>query len=835
MELAGWPWDSLASCRATPRRICRTDRSRDKKLIKLLVVVCCLAQAIAPWLLQANDWALPAKRVLILYTHRMTFPINQQWDRGIRTSLQANFPEPLTIDVEYIDSYRLGGVEIREKWFELLRLKYREAPPDLVIPVFDTAALQFLQHRQNTFSKAAVVVCSINERNVPKLDLGPEVTGVHYRIDYRGTVEMARQLLPELKKIIVVCGAHEEEQALYQECKSILQAVPDLEIDYWIGLPINELFAQAGELAAGSAILYLTQDRDRDGRSFATPREVAQRLSESSNVPVFGVHDTLIGSGVLGGVMVRVEDQGLRAGWIAAQILNGRSPAEFPLAGTDTNCSLVDWRQLERWGIDEKRLPAGTQVLLREATFWQKYSAYMAAGLVILGLQSLLIGGLLINRSYRVKAESALASQLQFKTFHSEITSRFLHLHSEKLASVLEQTLRDMAGYFGFDTGAIFQRTSGSLYVQYSTTERTNKDNRSAPPIDLAVFPEVWSRLKREDVVVVNCPSKSREGVEDVQWCRLVGVESCIVLPLRGTGARLGLVVVGRRQAGLELAPEQCQQLNSLTRDIANVMARVHAEEHLKTSRRTAQQLASKLLTAQEDERRRLAREMHDDITQRLAAAAMECGQLQKQTELSAQSMGIASVLKDSLIQLSTDVHQLSRRLHPSILDDLGLLDAIHHECNSFRTQSKIALTLRCGLLPPTLPKDIQLCLYRIVQESLRNIAKHSQAACAEIVLSADAESVYLQASDNGRGIPATRDRSAPGLGLVAMEERVHLVGGEINITSDENIGTRLNVRLPLALDTMLSSLDAVPAVDSRGGLDGATSIPGTFFVEEGQ
>jgi signal transduction histidine kinase len=209
---------------------------------------------------------------------------------------------------------------------------------------------------------------------------------------------------------------------------------------------------------------------------------------------------------------------------------------------------------------------------------------------------------------------------------------------------------------------------------------------------------------------------------------------------------------------------------------------------------------------------------MHDDITQRLAAAAIECGQLQKHAELAEESHRVVAELSNSLIQLSTDVHRLSRRMHPSILDDLGLFDALLHECNSARSQSKIELGLRCGPLTDALPKDIQLCIYRIVQECIRNILKHSQATRAEIVLSGDEQWVHLQASDNGRGIPpANRDRTAPGLGLVAMEERVQLVGGAMSITSGENCGTRIDVRLPTSLaPDLLEDTWAVDRLKSR-------------------
>jgi signal transduction histidine kinase len=243
------------------------------------------------------------------------------------------------------------------------------------------------------------------------------------------------------------------------------------------------------------------------------------------------------------------------------------------------------------------------------------------------------------------------------------------------------------------------------------------------------------------------------------------------------------------------------QRLLPLSDLLANVLAREKSDRELQISRGNAQQLARKLLTAQEDERRRLAREMHDDITQRLAAASIACGQLRNDESLSQTSRSEMADLSESLIKISKDVHQFSRRLHPSILEELGLLDAIRYECNMVKAQGDIRLTIRYGNLPDNLPKELQLCLYRVAQESLRNMAKHSRASEGEIVLSADAESIRLQVNDNGVGLTATRDREQPGLGLIAMEERVLLVGGSIEITSHAGPGTCIDVRLPLAVD----------------------------------
>ena len=216
------------------------------------------------------------------------------------------------------------------------------------------------------------------------------------------------------------------------------------------------------------------------------------------------------------------------------------------------------------------------------------------------------------------------------------------------------------------------------------------------------------------------------------------------------------------------------------------------------TSRKEARQLAGRLLTAQEDERKRLAREMHDDVSQRLAATAIEAGKFEQQFPVADPSREAMATLKDHLIALSDDVHRISRQLHPAILDDLGLEDAIRSECDRFAEREGVAIQFHCGDLPDRLPKDIALCLYRIAQEALRNVAKHAQTDRVELILNADPEFLHLEVRDFGRGFRSEEVRGQPGLGLASMEERARLVGGEITISSVPGKGTSIAVRVPL-------------------------------------
>lgn len=220
-------------------------------------------------------------------------------------------------------------------------------------------------------------------------------------------------------------------------------------------------------------------------------------------------------------------------------------------------------------------------------------------------------------------------------------------------------------------------------------------------------------------------------------------------------------------------------------------------------SRKDLQRLAARLISVQEEELRRLSRELHDDLTQRLAVLAIEAGKLELQMRRlepppPADALQGISRVKAQLIQVSGDVHRISRQLHPTILDDLGLLRAIESECGVIQQRENIAINVRHQDIPETVPADIALCLYRIVQEGLNNIVRHAGADSCEVFLQAADGTLCLTVADSGCGFDPFVVRNKTGLGLSSMRERVHLVRGDFVIDSLPGRGTSIRVCIPL-------------------------------------
>jgi PAS domain S-box-containing protein len=239
------------------------------------------------------------------------------------------------------------------------------------------------------------------------------------------------------------------------------------------------------------------------------------------------------------------------------------------------------------------------------------------------------------------------------------------------------------------------------------------------------------------------------------------------------------------------------QELASVNESLrAEVAERVQTELSLESSRHALQKLTLQLLRVQEDERRRISRDLHDDINQRLALLAMDIETVRRQLSSSPDHVGRAvQEIQDRVVELSDVVRQLAYQLHPSILDDLGLPIALQRLVDDFTARSHIRGSFGHKNIPSVVPQEIASCLYRVAQESLNNVARHAAASQVDVELTRSQSELMVTITDNGVGFDSKQSRNgSQGLGLLSMKERVALVHGEILVSSTVGKGTRVQV-----------------------------------------
>lgn len=241
-----------------------------------------------------------------------------------------------------------------------------------------------------------------------------------------------------------------------------------------------------------------------------------------------------------------------------------------------------------------------------------------------------------------------------------------------------------------------------------------------------------------------------------------------------------------------------------------------------RAAHQTLLELGGRLIQAQEEERKRVARELHDDLSQKMALLSIELDYVSRhtsmpETELRAKMQNLMADAED----ISEDLHRISHQLHPSKLDQLGLVKATRNFVEEFGAHYGLTINFHVNGLPTRLPSDESLCAFRIIQEALRNVAKHSGAREAEVSLEKQDQMLKVRVCDSGRGFDTLSNEIINGLGFIGMRERLRSVGGKLSIYSEWMRGTRIEGFIPLKDETVMS----LPAELAAERIQRSTSI----------
>ncbi len=324
----------------------------------------------------------------------------------------------------------------------------------------------------------------------------------------------------------------------------------------------------------------------------------------------------------------------------------------------------------------------------------------------------------------------------------------------------------------------------------------------SPVPVDLNLapaFPWSYNRLlvERAPVRIARIDDLPPEAdIEREAW-RQLPIRAALSLPIE-SGGRVGhIIVLNTVHHEREWPDVFVTRLRVLGEMIVAALDRKTMLSGLRASEAEMRDLSRRLIRAHEEERALLARELHDDVTQRLAVLAIDVGRAEPAAPHGAQAEAMRSV-REGLVRLSEDVHSLAYQLHPSVLEELGLAEALRTECERIGRHSRIELSVRLDPLPSVVGKDAALCLFRVAQEALNNVTRHAGARVASVALRSMDGGLLLAVRDDGVGFDPLSPGKRRSLGLASMRERVRLVSGTLDIESALGRGTEIVVWVPL-------------------------------------
>jgi PAS domain S-box-containing protein len=676
------------------------------------------------------------KNVLVLYGALRSDP---QFLDLVMPEIRARVPGPVTFYEEYLVNFP-DDAFFKASQAETLRREYAGAmKPDLVLAVRPQAADFAVKYRDIMFPGVPIVYSSIT--SALSWPVSPRTTGVRFAVGVGETIDLALRLHPDTTTMAVISGPDWRFLDLIHS-KLLPYKNKVKEIDLIADAGYREILAKAQALPSHTVVLFdLPPDPSRkEFGGWELLAAVGQRWPTYSPFEWICVnHD-----GCIGGVYGDDNMQAREAGIIAARVLLGENPDDIPVLKLPELETKLDWRQLRRWHVPESSIPAGSLVLFREPSPWEQGRRYFLAGIAVIAVQGVLIFALFWQRARRRKVEIELGkSEEKFsKAFRrSPLSITIVRATDDRYIEVNE--------IFEVNTGWMREEVLGQSPLEIGLW---------IDPDERAAF--LRQLLEKGDVKDFEIRFRRKDGE----------------------------VRTGRGSAELiELNGEQCA-----LSVIADITERKQAEEAMAS-------VSSRLIEAQEAERTRIARELHDDISQRLAMVSIILSSIKD--DLPASAIETNRQVQEALAEtneLQEDVQGLSHRLHSSRLELLGLQVAASGFCREMSERQNVRINFHYVDVPDGLSDQMSLCLFRVLQEALHNAVKYSGVDEFDVTFTGASGEIELRVHDSGAGFDPRKTSKGHGLGLISMQERLKLVRGVLSIDSKPGHGTTVLARVPL-------------------------------------
>jgi len=377
--------------------------------------------------------------VLVLYQQQAETQPMLEFAQRLRLTIDKELGSPVEFYQETLDFDRFTGLERSSPLGDYLNEKYRQFGIDVIVPV-GGRALKFATDQLGQVLPNVPIVFALCA--MPQTDPAAQPGNVTGRIApvsrFAPTLEMARRLQPDAQRVVVVGGAGPADSTSVTAVVNAAATLGDsLELAILQGLPLDELLPRLRQIPPRSIVIFANYRMDGRGHAFE-PLDLVGSIAQAASAPMYTQLASYIGEGVVGGSVLRFDDEAIRTGRLVVRVLRRRAGERMPPVELIANTFVADWRQLRRWGLSEARLPPGTELLFREPTLWQRYRFVVLLTLGFMVAELLLIGSLLVERRRRKRAQ-LLAEEQQRRV--DETRRQVAHMGRVALVGELAATM----------------------------------------------------------------------------------------------------------------------------------------------------------------------------------------------------------------------------------------------------------------------------------------------------------------------------------------------------------------------------------------------------------
>ncbi|MFH1934041.1 MAG: PAS domain S-box protein [Pseudomonadota bacterium] len=706
---------------------------------------------------EQSEPEIARQEILILNSYHPGFAWSDDEQAGIIDVFRGKDKNWLPV-IEYLDLKRLPDGRHLAELKKLLRRKYQNQKVSVVIAM-DNPALEFATDNQaELFGNAPIVFCGINNYTPSLLKGRSDVTGIVEAIDLVGTIEVMLRLHPATREIFVPHDYTVTGLAARKEIEALIPRFgARVRFRFTDPLTMEELLKELERLPGDSLVLPISFITDKSGRTFGMT-EATRLFYEHSSAPIYSPYEQRLGFGIVGGKLLSARIHGTDAARIALRVLAGEKASAIPVVLESDSKFMFDYKVMSRFGIPLSALPEGSTVINKPVSFYAAHRVVIQTALGVIVFMAVVISLLTINI-------------IQIALRRSE--ENFRHSLDDSPMKVRIVTIEGETIYAN--------RAILDIYGYDSVEElRTTPVKNRYTPQSYAEF-----KIRRE----------KRKGDVDVPS----GYEISIV---RKNGEIRHLQVLRK-----DVLWDGERQFQVIYQDITD---RKRAEEKLRASQQQLRALAERLQQIREEERVLVSREIHDVIGGGLTGLKMDLSWLIHNVKNAESDEGQAAFKSKMLIssefvdQMIKDTRRISTGLRPPFIDDLGLISAIDWQLSELTGRTGILHELTTQFEYINMEKDKAVAVFRIFQETLTNIIRHSGATKVVVILREDDErslfgdeNLVLEIRDNGRGITGEEILDSKSLGLLGMKERAMVFGGEFSIRGEPGGGTTIVLKIP--------------------------------------